>query len=444
MAIEIPGSHRASCMLNPKDLKPYLLHEDEPVRNAVVEYFADRWYQDEGIVPMILQACDRFGEGENIRGLHACRRFPISEQAFLDLVARLSSIPETTNMTGVNVSYHVNHAIATAPVGLLLKHETAVLENPHQTKETMDFIQHRREFAGWSAQRLWKELQDYARRSEEKKYANDINHAYVDALVEALAPCDVPDAETFCALLRSPDSEYSWLEIFLIDLAGERCVHETIPILVDKFRIDTDYMLERCSEALAKIGDPEAVRLIRNAFPNESWSYRLYTSSVLGKIKIQESEDAIIALLESEGDTTIRTNLCLGLCKLFSRRGVDVVRQEIRTQYDSSLVELEEELLPVAHILGIDLPEADEWRQRREERKQFRAQRQQELNELGSRYAALKEQGIDPFAKLGSFPRRPEPAQTATYRHHDDKVGRNDPCPCGSGKKYKKCCERRS
>jgi preprotein translocase subunit SecA len=22
----------------------------------------------------------------------------------------------------------------------------------------------------------------------------------------------------------------------------------------------------------------------------------------------------------------------------------------------------------------------------------------------------------------------------------DQKVGRNDPCPCGSGKKYKKCC----
>jgi len=23
---------------------------------------------------------------------------------------------------------------------------------------------------------------------------------------------------------------------------------------------------------------------------------------------------------------------------------------------------------------------------------------------------------------------------------HTPKVGRNDPCPCGSGKKYKKCC----
>ena len=24
----------------------------------------------------------------------------------------------------------------------------------------------------------------------------------------------------------------------------------------------------------------------------------------------------------------------------------------------------------------------------------------------------------------------------------DAKVGRNDPCPCGSGKKYKQCCGR--
>ncbi|MGD9857709.1 MAG: SEC-C metal-binding domain-containing protein [Planctomycetaceae bacterium] len=25
-------------------------------------------------------------------------------------------------------------------------------------------------------------------------------------------------------------------------------------------------------------------------------------------------------------------------------------------------------------------------------------------------------------------------------RNREVKVGRNDPCPCGSGKKYKKCC----
>ena len=26
------------------------------------------------------------------------------------------------------------------------------------------------------------------------------------------------------------------------------------------------------------------------------------------------------------------------------------------------------------------------------------------------------------------------------YVRKQPKVGRNDPCPCGSGKKYKKCC----
>ncbi len=28
------------------------------------------------------------------------------------------------------------------------------------------------------------------------------------------------------------------------------------------------------------------------------------------------------------------------------------------------------------------------------------------------------------------------------YRREAPKTGRNDPCPCGSGKKYKKCCGR--
>lgn len=33
-----------------------------------------------------------------------------------------------------------------------------------------------------------------------------------------------------------------------------------------------------------------------------------------------------------------------------------------------------------------------------------------------------------------------EPEPTDTYTRAQPKIGRNDPCPCGSGKKYKKCC----
>ncbi|MDX2159166.1 MAG: SEC-C metal-binding domain-containing protein [Hyphomicrobiaceae bacterium] len=31
-------------------------------------------------------------------------------------------------------------------------------------------------------------------------------------------------------------------------------------------------------------------------------------------------------------------------------------------------------------------------------------------------------------------------APVVTYQRSAPKVGRNDPCPCGSGKKHKKCC----
>lgn len=33
--------------------------------------------------------------------------------------------------------------------------------------------------------------------------------------------------------------------------------------------------------------------------------------------------------------------------------------------------------------------------------------------------------------------KEPHPETTV---HTGPKIGRNDPCPCGSGKKYKKCC----
>ena len=33
----------------------------------------------------------------------------------------------------------------------------------------------------------------------------------------------------------------------------------------------------------------------------------------------------------------------------------------------------------------------------------------------------------------------PESTEPQPVRRSEPKVGRNDPCPCGSGKKYKKC-----
>ena len=53
--------------------------------------------------------------------------------------------------------------------------------------------------------------------------------------------------------------------------------------------------------------------------------------------------------------------------------------------------------------------------------------------------ADLADQQASPADTHRSEPERPEP-----IRNLGQKVGRNDPCPCGSGKKYKNCCGKSS
>ena len=45
----------------------------------------------------------------------------------------------------------------------------------------------------------------------------------------------------------------------------------------------------------------------------------------------------------------------------------------------------------------------------------------------------------EPVSTNGASEKKPEP-----IRNRGEKVGRNDPCPCGSGKKYKNCHMRQA
>lgn len=46
----------------------------------------------------------------------------------------------------------------------------------------------------------------------------------------------------------------------------------------------------------------------------------------------------------------------------------------------------------------------------------------------------------DLFAEPRHPEEKPEEEKSVSYKRDLDKIGRNDDCPCGSGKKYKKCC----
>ena len=73
---------------------------------------------------------------------------------------------------------------------------------------------------------------------------------------------------------------------------------------------------------------------------------------------------------------------------------------------------------------------------------------QQTRIDRGQRDALIDQMTVDvadiheffrPFKKAGTTP---QAMHVETVRREQPKVGRNDPCPCGSGRKYKLCCGR--
>ena len=63
---------------------------------------------------------------------------------------------------------------------------------------------------------------------------------------------------------------------------------------------------------------------------------------------------------------------------------------------------------------------------------------QKERNVIESRELDLSSFGGSSRDDLPERPQRREPLRKTS------KVGRNEPCPCGSGKKYKHCCGKNS
>ena len=64
----------------------------------------------------------------------------------------------------------------------------------------------------------------------------------------------------------------------------------------------------------------------------------------------------------------------------------------------------------------------------------------QELLDDREKSAELTDAIAESAASICEYSRSIADGSQQPYRRQTAKVGRNDPCPCGSGKKYKKCC----
>ena len=71
------------------------------------------------------------------------------------------------------------------------------------------------------------------------------------------------------------------------------------------------------------------------------------------------------------------------------------------------------------------------------DRSQVQQRRQQQQARLTSVHESIS--GMQSVAPQAEQPEEAMPSKVKPIVRDMPKVGRNDPCPCGSGKKYKKC-----
>lgn len=241
-----------------------------------------------------------------------------------------------------------------------------------------------------------------------------------------------------------------WMEPLVVRLAGEAQLDSTTPLIVAKL-VDYggDLLNEECGRALARIGTPSVLHAVAGAFPNAERHFRIYATTPLENIRSDLAVAITLKLLEQEKDGDVRRDLAHALLCQFAQVGIEIARQLlVGRELDLDEKGLRNYLLQTCTLMGERFPEYEEWLATE---KTERAEHRRRVKELEGDpsgqllFAVEKLTGKNgsempkatPFLPLASrLSLPPKPAW-------NQKIGRNDPCPCGSGKKFKHCCMKK-
>jgi hypothetical protein len=215
--------------------------------------------------------------------------------------------------------------------------------------------------------------------------------------------------------------------------------------------------------ALAKIGSDEVVAAVCDQLPRGSRDFRLWASDLLCKIHLNATVQRVLELLPGETDLAVRLNLCESLLDHFSDEGIEPARRLIKEQpLTPDLRRLRSSLVAVCKIMGSRFPEFDVWQEEANRDAQEEWAKTQEIQKMAFEAGgdmALLVRKLKAQVAEKELERKKLEAEVAAHERllaakrpsprplprpaRPDKIGRNDACPCGSGKKFKHCCMKR-
>jgi len=441
-------------MLMPVQVVPFLLHEDIDVREQAAHYLNDMGdLAPPETAEQAWLAVERFGD-------QASRFGSLQSGSFLRLIGGLTptdtnaqkAINKLAGTSNEDEIYWLNDVIRRQSLNFLAEHRTE-WESLMQV-EARKAIEARLALREAGAEALWQTLEQL----DKEIAAADSSRGFTqraEPVVQALQR--YPDIAIANAMdvLRDPRERW-WLEIWSAEIVCKLHDPTAVDLLIGKMQDDEgDFLREECEHGLPRMNPELAVPALESA-SNGNGNDPFFRNSigvVLGNMKHSLAEAALIRLLEKEQDPMPRAFFATALCDLCTTDGLELLRDAVlKRNYDRSVSDLMEMLVTQCKFVGYAPPELPLWNKELENKatEQRARQRQFARMGLGKSPQAMAKTISSMLAGLSDEPRESavpaplaarEPAEiTMPIRRSEAKVGRNDPCPCGSGKKYKKCC----
>jgi hypothetical protein len=220
----------------------------------------------------------------------------------------------------------------------------------------------------------------------------------------------------------------TWGDIWTVRMMGRIGNKDFVPDLIHvlKKSDSMDYIYSdaiRAMNALEESADKIILAAIKN---NELGDWESFP--ILEYLPYSEAYDLALLRWENENnDMDLYELFAICLRGIGDRRGIEKLQYVYANENDATYIGDDLECLSIIHT--VDIPEMPDILRKRKEQEERQKARKKELNELASNYRINKER-----RKLENG------AKVVPFKRTSSKVGRNEPCPCGSGKKYKKCC----
>jgi hypothetical protein len=198
---------------------------------------------------------------------------------------------------------------------------------------------------------------------------------------------------------------------------------------------------------LSRIGTDEVVQRIAEAFPNANSNFHHSCTDPLSHIHSESVVDVCLQLLEVAEDVDVAVSLGHAILAHFDNRAIDPVYELVaelgQEGLDPDSAELVYDLLLSSMIMGQRFPGYDELMDFAEQTNWGNGDYEEpRLSHNFFDDSQTVEGAVRAIMAEGGHPGQSEFEETNSTRSEASsrKIGRNDPCPCGSGKKYKKCC----